>query len=948
VRDTALPDPSAPELRLALGMRGGVSLAVWIGGASGEIDELRRGEGFWGELTRAVGFSRVVVDVMAGASAGGLNAVLFGASIRNGFPMKGLGPIWNEVASVDQLRRTEAPWLSLFNGDVSFLRVIRDELAQQVPPDPVHPEGREPGLVDVQLSATLVEPLRVMAPSPADERLSRTRSSARFHFRHDSVTGVDRRDFDATPTNLARLALGARSTSSFPAAFEPALVRSTRPAAFGEPEPEVGPEPDLVDCRGVFSESGAPGFVVADGGIVDNIPLGKALEAVAAAPATGPTRRVLVYLHPSGPSPMPPSPTAAGADGEPDRRRRLRAVAAGAKAAVIQEESIDGDLERLEFLNGAARMARVMRAATSACFATDLRAGAASQWPTYRILRPGADAAQLRAVLDDPVVALGEDPFPLGLEDEGQWRAPLCYWRPEQRTSLDGDLTVALRERLTGDAPGEALLAVGISPLRRAVDLLLEWTRALSRWGCDTGTLKADLYRVRSVVNVAERFRLHGWVVRAASGLDGSVADWCTESLELLDGLLVSEPGAFDDLDAYRASVARRLQQLLEEGRVDPVAGADLRAEAVRELARLVEGSCRVVADPPPDDPALLLHQVLTTEPGRWPAADRIAALEVLCLPEFLAGRPGAEELRLVRISAAADTPVAAAFPQLVNGTRAIDERHEAERRWDGWEGRVDFLRPEVKLAGNELSNFSAFLDARWRDNDWMWGRLDTVSGLVEILLGHLRPDQVTDELRRCAGGAPEEDSLDDLRRRLVRMRQEEVLRERWGEGWEATAGAYDVGLETVDDPGSPEIRDSLVQLTAVASRVVGEELPGPLRGVASVLGHVAKYVVRRLAKPKGEVEPDGRRVRSVRQAPAPRPPGAGKPGSSLGLRTLLWLVPLAVAAVIWAIAWAVEGDPASLVIGIVCGLFVGLAALVFLVVIVLWDHPPRPRSRPG
>jgi hypothetical protein len=88
--------------------------------------------------------------------------------------------------------------------------------------------------------------------------------------------------------------------------------------------------------------------------------------------------------------------------------------------------------------------------------------------------------------------------------------------------------------------------------------------------------------------------------------------------------------------------------------------------------------------------------------------------------------------------------------------------------------------------------------------------------------------------------------------------------------------------------------------------------------------------------------------VRSVRQAPAPRPPGAGKPGSSLGLRTLLWLVPLAVAAVVWAIAWVVEADPASLVIGIVCGLFVGLAALVFLVVIVLWDHPPRPRSRPG
>ena len=915
-------------------MRGGVSLAVWIGGACGEIDELRRGEGFWGELTRAVGFSRVAVDVMAGASAGGLNAVLFGASIRNGFPMTGLGPIWNEVASVDRLRRTEAPWLSLFNGDASFLRVIRDELAQQVHGHCSHPEGREPGLVDVQLSATLVEPLRIMAPSPADERLTRTRSSARFHFRHDAVTGVDRHDFDATPTNLARLALGARSTSSFPAAFEPALVPSSRPRAFGEADPEVGPAPDLVDCRGVFSESGAE-FVVADGGIVDNIPLGKALEAVAAAPASGPTRRVLVYLHPSGPSPMPPSPTAPEAQAEPDRRRRVRAVAAGAKAAVIQEESIDGDLERLEFLNRAARVARVTRAATSACFGTDLRAGAASAWPSYRILRPGADATALRAVLDDPVGALGEDPFPAGLDDDGRWRAPLCYWQPEQRTTLDGDLTVALRERLTGSAPDAALLAVGLSPLRRAVDLLLEWTRALSRWGCDTGTLKADLYGVRSVVNVADRLRRHGWVVRAARGLDGSVAEWCRGSLELVDGLLVSEPSAFDDLDAYRASVQRRLQQLFDEGGIDPVAGTDLRTEAVGVLAGLVERSCRhLTADPPPGDPALLLHQVLTAPEDGWGAADRIAALEVLCLPEFLGGRPGAEELRLVRISAAADTPVASAFPQLVEGTRAVDRRHQAEGRRDGWEDRLDFLRPEVKLAGNELSNFSAFLDARWRDNDWMWGRLDAVSGLVEILLGHLAPEDVTDELRRCAGGAPDGASLDELRRRLIRIRQEEVLRERWGDGWQTTAATYDIGLETVNRPGSPAIRDSLVELTAVASRVVGEELPGPLRGLASVAGHVARFVVGRLARPRGPSRSDTETAAR---------------GGSLGLRTASWLVPLLSVVFLWIVAWLwVENDLARFVIGMVCGVLLGAAALLALLFVVLWDHPPKPRSRPG
>lgn len=39
-----------------------------------------------------------------------------------------------------------------------------------------------------------------------------------------------------------------------------------------------------------------------------------------------------------------------------------------------------------------------------------------------------------------------------------------------------------------------------------------------------------------------------------------------------------------------------------------------------------------------------------------------------------------------------------------------------------------------LKFAGNEVANFAAFLRSEWRENDWMWGRLDTVSTMVEIL----------------------------------------------------------------------------------------------------------------------------------------------------------------------------------------------------------------------
>ena len=47
---------SRRQLRLALSMNGGVSLAVWIGGSVSEIDRVRRGDPFWSELLTACGY----------------------------------------------------------------------------------------------------------------------------------------------------------------------------------------------------------------------------------------------------------------------------------------------------------------------------------------------------------------------------------------------------------------------------------------------------------------------------------------------------------------------------------------------------------------------------------------------------------------------------------------------------------------------------------------------------------------------------------------------------------------------------------------------------------------------------------------------------------------------------------------------------------------------------
>ena len=87
---TPTPAPVDREIRFALAMNGGVSLAVWIGGVSDEVLRLCvagvASDGFgldaaapdpsWSvyqQLCWAAG-ARVRVDVMSGASAGGMNA----------------------------------------------------------------------------------------------------------------------------------------------------------------------------------------------------------------------------------------------------------------------------------------------------------------------------------------------------------------------------------------------------------------------------------------------------------------------------------------------------------------------------------------------------------------------------------------------------------------------------------------------------------------------------------------------------------------------------------------------------------------------------------------------------------------------------------------------------------------------------------------------------------
>ncbi|MEV8099720.1 DUF3376 domain-containing protein [Kitasatospora sp. NPDC085879] len=289
------------EVRLALVLNGGVSLAVWMGGVAHELDLLRRASRgddetgvperdrpafrIWRRLTRESG-KRVVIDVVAGTSAGGLNGVLLATAIARGTALPDLRGIWNRAADLTRLLAEDAGG-SLLRGTV-----VEDTLAEALAAMGEEPQLAEP--VTLFLTATALDgrPRRYVDgfggafDVPDHRRL--------YRFRHDDeaagyertaagrwrVVRRPRRDFHG-PLGRPSAALlrAARATSGFPVAFTP--VQEAPMTDHREPPADI------------------PSSSVMDGGVLDNEPFRPVLDAIGERLADRRPERVLVYVVPS-------------------------------------------------------------------------------------------------------------------------------------------------------------------------------------------------------------------------------------------------------------------------------------------------------------------------------------------------------------------------------------------------------------------------------------------------------------------------------------------------------------------------------------------------------------------------------------------------------------------------------------------------------------------------
>ena len=377
------PPPS--ELRLAVAFTGGVSLAVWMGGMAREMNlllaasRIRRGENVadTSEQGRRVrdGYAALLdllnldcsIDVLSGTSAGGVNAVILGLANVQRFDLDGLRELWFKEGSLGTLLRdpSDKQAASLLYGDNGLLKGLSEGLAKLAGPGPGIPAaGEDPTRVFITTTLLAGEASRF-----TDEYGTLVRDTD--HHGLFSFTSAQLK-----PGNVPALALAARCSASFPAAFEPGFVPVGTDGGDGHP--------DMAQFTGTQATQFA-----ADGGLLSNRPLGPALQAVFDRAADRDVRRVLAFVVPMVGGPGLSAAKLTIAD-TPDL-----AAALAADVSAMMSQTISADLAAITAHNQQVR-ARNDARQELAVLGTPMRRLGAPFYRNYREQRAG-DVARAAA-----------------------------------------------------------------------------------------------------------------------------------------------------------------------------------------------------------------------------------------------------------------------------------------------------------------------------------------------------------------------------------------------------------------------------------------------------------------------------------------------------------------------------------------------------------------------
>lgn len=397
------------ELRLALICYGGVSLAVYMHGITKEIwraarasQRLSCGDPDASPYARLLGGLaqnglrlRVLTDIVAGASAGGINGIFLAHAIETGQSLDPLTDMWLKMADADVLLDPDARPINRFTkfwaAPILWLVARRrnDAVSLTVAPETQEEVRRKlsnfirarwfaPPFGGEGFCTLLLDAFDAMAAGARDKPLLPDRhpldlfvTVTDFHGHEEqlllnSPPQVNEKEhrlsiaFSADgprPRSLGdanALAFAARATASFPGAFPPFTVREMD--AVLKARNRAWPQRDSFLARILprqFARGTAEDTVLVDGSVLANAPFADAIGVLRNRPARRPVDRRFVYIEPTpsgraiGRMPNRQTDSSTETDTAEQRLPGFFRTIFGAVSDIPREQPIRDNLERI-------------------------------------------------------------------------------------------------------------------------------------------------------------------------------------------------------------------------------------------------------------------------------------------------------------------------------------------------------------------------------------------------------------------------------------------------------------------------------------------------------------------------------------------------------------------------------------------------------------------------
>ena len=341
--ESSTPEKITKEIRFAVVMYGGISLAIYMNGIAQELLSMVRATSpLEPDPEKLQGTARVyrdianylsthqnngefdhrfIVDIISGTSAGGINGICLAKALARGLgDLKTLEQTWYSEGDIDHLLndkgsepkkfRSKEPKTSLFNSQRMYGKLLEafQKMESNAKNDKSHVD-----YIDLFVTATDLRGIQlpiVLEEGQDEEKIYK--HVFPFAYRTDPSCHIRQVNHFSGKFD-SMLAFAARCTSSIPPAFEPVTIRDIKKYLEEHSPADLKQwnKNHTINSNNNWQELFFSAYVgtgntmhlerraFADGGYLDNRPFGHAIKSIHTREADCPVTRKLLYLDPN-------------------------------------------------------------------------------------------------------------------------------------------------------------------------------------------------------------------------------------------------------------------------------------------------------------------------------------------------------------------------------------------------------------------------------------------------------------------------------------------------------------------------------------------------------------------------------------------------------------------------------------------------------------------------